>query len=190
MSAVLTLTHDEMAIRAATQMRDLAVKGQTPWPRVFGSDIVITSSSDWPEPDFVFSDPSTRITFGFEFKPPGQERREYLTGLGQTIGYLKRFEQALLIVPEEAEGFKIAAYLAELAAGIPLQIGIVSYDRDDIGNLRLIHDPPTQPVGPLQGKASLSSTFWAFWMDQSMIRSARRQRDTNELVDGFLLRSG
>ena len=123
MSAVLTLTHDEMAIRAATQMRDLAVKGQTPWSRVFGSDIVITSSSDWPEPDFVFSDPSTRITFGFEFKPPGQERRECLTGLGQ-------------------------------------------------------------------GKASLSSTFWAFWMDQSMIRSARRQRDTNELVDGFLLRSG
>ena len=27
MSAVLTLTHDEMAIRAATKMRDLAVKG-------------------------------------------------------------------------------------------------------------------------------------------------------------------
>ena len=102
MSAVLTLTHDEMAIRAATQMRDLAVKGQTPWSRVFGTDIVITSSSDWPEPDFVFSDPSTRITFGFEFKPPGQERREYLTGLGQTLGYLKRFEQAILIVPEEA----------------------------------------------------------------------------------------
>ena len=168
MSSVLTLTHDEMAIRAATQMRDLAVKGEAPRSRVFGSDIVITSSSDWPEPDFVFSDPSTRITFGFEFKPPGQERREYLTGLGQTLGYLKRFEQALLIVPEEAEGFKIASYLAELADGIPLQIGVVSYDRDDIGNLRLIHAPPSQPVGPLQGKASLSSTFWAFWMDQSI----------------------
>jgi hypothetical protein len=168
MSSVLTLTHDEMAIRAATQMRDLAVKGEAPWSRVFGSDIVITSSSDWPEPDFVFSDPSSRTMYGFEFKPPGQERREYLTGLGQTLGYLKRFEQALLIVPEEAEGFKIATYLAELADGIPLQIGLVSYDRDDIGNLQLIHAPPTQPVGPLQGKASLSSTFWAFWMDQSI----------------------
>jgi|SRR5437879_7851131 len=61
MTAVLTLTHDEMAIRAATQMRDLAVKGQTPWSNVFGTDIVITSSSDWPEPDYVFSDPSTRV---------------------------------------------------------------------------------------------------------------------------------
>ncbi len=168
MSSVLTLTHDEMAIRAATLMRDLAVKGQNPWARVFGSAIVITSSSDWPEPDFVFSDPSTRVTYGFEFKPPGQERREYLTGLGQALGYLKRFEQALLIVPEEAEGFKIAEYLAELADGIPLQIGLVSYDHDDIRNLRLIHAPPTQPVGPLQRKGSLSNTFWAFWMDQSI----------------------
>ncbi len=168
MSSVLTLSHDEMAIRAATQMRDLAVKGQAPWSRVFGNAIVITSSSDWPEPDFVFSDTSSRITYGFEFKPPGQERREYLTGLGQALGYLKRFDQALLIVPEEAEGFKIASYIAELAGGIPLRIGLVSYDRDDIGTLRLIHAPPAQPVGPLQGKASLRDTFWAFWIDQSI----------------------
>ena len=151
MSSVLTLTHDEMAIRAATQMRDLAVKGEAPWSRVFGSNIVITSSSDWPEPDFVFNDPSSRTTYGFEFKPPGQ-RREYLTGLGQTLGYLKRFEQALLIVPEVAEGFKIATYLAELADGIPLQIGLVSYDRDDIGNLRLIHAPPTNQWGLFKAK--------------------------------------
>ncbi len=192
MSSVLTLTHDEMAIRAATQMRDLALKGQNPWARVFGTAIVITSSSDWPEPDFVFNDTSTKITYGFEFKPPGQERREYLTGLGQTLGYLKRFEQALLIVPEEAEGFKIAAYISELANGIPLKIGLVSYDRDDIRNLRLIHSPPQQPVGPLQRKASLSSTFWAFWMDESvnefylMLRKAyemkRVKRDIREKV--------
>src|SRR3989449_10662057 len=121
MSAVLTLTHDEMAIRAATQMRDLAVKGQTPWSRVFGTDIVITSSSDWPEPDFVFSDPSTRIMFGLGFQPPGQDWSEYLTGLGHTLGDVKRFQQAIRILPEEAEGFKIASYRAELAARIPLQ---------------------------------------------------------------------
>jgi hypothetical protein len=171
-----------MAIRAATQMRDLAVRGEAPWARIFGSAIVITSSSDWPEPDFVFSDPSSKTAFGFEFKPPGQVRREYLTGLGQTLSYLKRFEQALLIVPEEAEGLKIATYIEELTDGLPLPIGIVSYDRDDIGNLRLIHAPPAQPVGPLQGKASLRDTFWAFWMDQSinefylMLRTAYQMR--------------
>src|SRR5919109_2261842 len=168
MGAVLSLTHDEMAIRAATQMRDLALRGQNPWARVFGNSIVITSASDWPEPDFVFNDTATKITYGFEFKPPGQERREYLTGLGQTLGYLKRFEQALLVLPEEAEGFKIAAYVSELADGIPLKIGLVSYDGDDVSNLRLIHAPPEQPVGPLQRKADLSNTFWAFWMDESI----------------------
>jgi len=157
-----------MAIRAATVMRDLAVKGQNPWARVFGTGIVITSSSDWPEPDFVFNNPPSGTTYGFEFKPPGQERREYLTGLGQTLGYLKRFDQAVLVVPEEAEGFKIGTYLAELAQGIPLQIGLVSYSGDDIGNLQLIHEPPTRPAGPLQRRAALSSTFWAFWMDQSI----------------------
>jgi len=168
MSSVLTLTHDEMAIRIATQMRDLAIKGRDPWSRIFGSAIVITSSSEWPEPDFVFNDPSAKISYGFEFKPPGQVRREYLTGLGQALGYLKRFEQSVLIVPEEAEGFPIGSYVGELVDRIPLKIGLVAYDRDEIGSLKLIHAPPERPVGPLQRKASLSNTFWAFWMDQSI----------------------
>src|SRR2546428_13285693 len=101
MSSVLTLTHDEMAIRAATQMRDLAVKGEAPWSRVFGSNIVITSSSDWPEPDFVFNDHSSRTTYGFKLKTHGM-RREYLTHNGQTLGYLTRFEQTLQIFPEDS----------------------------------------------------------------------------------------
>ena len=192
-SSVLTLTHDELAFRATTQMRDLALKGANPWARAFGSSVVITSSSDWPEPDFVFHDPTRKIAYAFEFKPPGQDRREYLTGLGQALGYLKRFDQALLVVPSEAEGFQIADYVADLVQGIPLQIGLVSYDSENVGTVRLLQPPPSQPVGPLEkNRAALSNTFWAFWMDQSvnefylMLRTAfemrRRSGDIRELV--------
>lgn len=194
-SSVFALTHDELAFRAATQMRDSAVKGANPWAKAFGSSVVITSSSDWPEPDFVFHDTTRKLAYAFEFKPPGQDRREYLTGLGQALSYLKRFDQAVLVVPNEAEDFQIANYLTDLVQGIPLQIGLVSYDIKDTSNVRLLQPPPSQPVGPLEKKrATLTNTFWAFWMDQSvnefylMLKTAfemrRRSGDIREPVFG------
>ncbi len=91
-----------------------------------------------------------------------------MTGLGQALAYLKRFSQAVLVVPDEAYGFKIGKYFSELAEEAPLQIGIISYDHQTMDRPQLIHPPPAEPVGPLERRASLSSTFWAFWMDQSV----------------------
>lgn len=62
MAAQLTLTgerqeigtqsHDEMAFEIARTIRDFVVRGVAPWREMYRSTIVITSSSEWPEPDF------------------------------------------------------------------------------------------------------------------------------------------
>jgi hypothetical protein len=164
---VSTLSHNEMAFEVARTIRDLVVKGVRPWRDLYKSSIVITSSSEWPEPDFVFDD-QQEMTYGFEFKPPGQIRREYVMGIGQALAYLNHFSHSTLILPTEAENFEIARYISGLVENIPLKIGVIAYDPKDIRQLKVLVPYPKEPVGPLQRKASLGKVFWAFWMDESI----------------------
>jgi hypothetical protein len=161
------ISHDEMAFEVARTIRDLVLKGADPWRKLYRSTIVITSSSDWPEPDFVFDD-KMGITYGFEFKPPEQVRREYLLGIGQATAYLNHFSHSTLILPKVAENFKIAEYISDIVQRIPLKIGVIAYEPEDIRKLEVLVPYPSQPVGPLDRRASIGKVFWAFWMDESI----------------------
>jgi len=164
---VSTLSHDEMAFSIARAIRRLVLKGIDPWRKMYNPTIVITSSSEWPEPDFVFDD-KRGITYGFEFKPPEQTRREYLLGVGQAIAYLNHFSHSTLVLPKVTENFEIAKYIGELVQKIPLKIGVIAYNPNKIEELEVIVTYPTNPVGPLVRKASIGKVFWAFWMDESI----------------------
>jgi len=165
--AVSTLSHDEMAFKIARTIRDLVLKGVNPWKKMYNPTIVITSSSDWPEPDFVFDD-KKGLTYGFEFKPPEQVRREYLLGVGQAVAYLNHFSHSTLILPKIAENFEIADYISDLVRKIPLKIGVIAYDPSNIEELEVVVPYPANPVGPLVKRASIGKVFWAFWMDESI----------------------
>jgi len=160
-------SHDEMAFEVARTIREHVVKGTSPWKNLYKSTIVITSSSEWPEPDFVFDD-QEKLTYGFEFKPPEQVRREYIMGVGQALTYLNHFSHSTLILPTRAENFDIAQYVGDLVQNIPLRIGVICYDPADIRQLKVLVPYPRDPLGPLQKRAALGKVFWAFWMDQSI----------------------
>lgn len=164
---VSALSHDEMAFEAARTIRDLVLKGVDPWKTLYKPTIVITSSSEWPEPDFVFDD-RKGMTYSFEFKPPEQVRREYLLGVGQAVAYLTHFSHSTLIPPKTAENFNIADYISSIVRSLPLKIGVITYEPTDIRHLEVLVPYPPQPVGPLERKASIGKVFWAFWMDESI----------------------
>lgn len=156
-----------MAFEIARTIRDFVVKGRLPWRTMYKSTIVITSSSEWPQPDFVFDD-QQKMTYGFEFKPPEQVRREYIMGVGQALTYLNQFSHSTLILPTQAENFEIARYVSDLVKNIPLKIGVISYDPRNVRQLKVLIPYPKDPIGPLQRKATVGKVFWAFWMDESI----------------------
>ncbi len=160
-------SHDEMAFEIARTIRDFVVRGISPWSTMYKSTIVITSSSEWPQPDFVFDD-QAKMTYGFEFKPPEQVRREYIMGVGQALTYLNHFSHSTLILPTHAENFEIARYVSDLVQNIPLKIGVIAYDPRNLRQLKILIPYPKEPVGPLQRKATVGKVFWAFWMDESI----------------------
>ena len=156
-----------MAFEIARTIRDFVVRGISPWRTMYKSTIVITSSSEWPQPDFVFDD-QQKMTYGFEFKPPEQVRREYIMGVGQALTYLNQFSHSTLILPTRAENFEIARYVSDLVQNIPLRIGVIAYDQRNIRQLKVLIPYPKEPIGPLRRKATVGKVFWAFWMDESI----------------------
>jgi len=164
---ISVLSHDEMAFEIARTIRDLVLKGEDPWRTLYRPTIVITSSSEWPEPDFVFDD-RKGLTYSFEFKPPEQVRREYLLGIGQAVAYLTHFSHSTLILPKTAENFNIAEYISDIVRNLPLKIAVIAYEPTDIRRLEVLVPYPSQPVGPLERKAAVGKVFWAFWMDESI----------------------
>ena len=161
------LSHDEMAFEIARTIRDLVLKGVDPWRTFYRPTVVITSSSEWPEPDFVFDD-RRGMTYSFEFKPPEQVRREYLLGLGQAVAYLTHFSHSTLILPQTAENFNIAEYISSIVRSLPLKIAVIAYEPTDVRQLKVLVPYPSQPAGPLEKKAAVGKVFWAFWMDESI----------------------
>ena len=67
--------------------------------QIFSTSIVRTGDWDWPRPDYVCYDEDLKVTYALEFKPPFQSKREYLTGLGQSLAYLQKHMYSGLIVP-------------------------------------------------------------------------------------------
>ena len=66
--------------------------------------------SSFPSPDATFYDESEKLTVCFEFKPTTENKRGILTGLGQSIAYLKSSNVSYLIVPNKLEDFEAKTF--------------------------------------------------------------------------------
>jgi len=133
-----------------------------------GTDFYRTGvDSSFPSPDAAFYDDGNKIMVSFEFKPPTENKRGILTGLGQSIAYLKSSNISYLIIPKKLQGFDLQYYMKDLFSnlvGDNLPIGLIAYDNDHPSEVSLIHNVDSlsevkqfNPIG--EGR------FWAKHVD-------------------------
>lgn len=139
--------------------------------QVFSDSIIRTGDWDWPRPDYVCFDEVLNATYALEFKPPFQNKREYLTGLGQSLAYLQKHMYSGLIVPYVADdGFYIADFIADTLKSpefetVATSLYAYDYNKETIDLLR--------PITVLRDEAKLkietpsNQTFWCWWRDIS-----------------------
>lgn len=171
-------THDELASITGGQLLDNIRLEKEDWKQVFSLDMHRVGDWDWPRPDYVLYDNANEVTYANEFKPPKQSKREYLTGLGQTMAYLQKHDYAGLILPKYSDdGFEISKYILNLLDSYEfnhLPISLIEYDEDNIETnpstsvniLKSITvERGSKPIN--KGQSSVSKTFWCFWRDAS-----------------------
>ncbi|MHA1221735.1 MAG: hypothetical protein ACTSP3_00475 [Candidatus Heimdallarchaeaceae archaeon] len=138
--------------------------------KTFGNRYLATSVPIFPKPDFVLLSRSKLPEFdiAFEVKPPHAEKREYLTGLGQTIAYLQYYPASYLIIPnEEIDGYFLPEFLSESINNLGAQsLGLISYDIQEY-EPRIVKE--AEPQKTVQKEVSKKhSRPWLFWMDTSI----------------------
>lgn len=136
----------------------------------WGSDFYrVGTSADFPSPDAAFYDPTNKKLASFEFKPATETKRGMLTGVGQSIAYLKRCDLAYLISPRIIDGFDIGSFLTELyqtQIGNDIPVGLILYDNDNPSNITLAHNVSslTASLSATSKKVSIDR-FWAKHQD-------------------------
>jgi hypothetical protein len=171
--AYMSVEHNRMAHASAKSLLEDLRRGAAQWTtdRLTPSTVYWQGILDWPRPDAAFQDSTTGAACAFEFKPPSQTKREYVTGLGQALTYLRFFEFSALILPSySADGYKIAEFISAViveAPGGPLPIGLFSYD-DDPSQLSALHALSARH-GAVPGipRGIGRQVFWAYWRDLS-----------------------
>jgi hypothetical protein len=169
----MPLEHDRMAHAVAkTLLRELQT-GTATWAtdRLTPTTVYWQGIMDWPRPDAAFQNVETGAACAFEFKPPSQPKREYVTGLGQALTYLRDFEFSALIVPEySADGYSIAAFLNAIVSGAPggsLPVGLFCYHTEPTTLTALRELPVRKGTPPGIPKGIGRKVFWAYWRDLS-----------------------
>lgn len=167
-------THDELAYAVAIDSISQIRAGAAPWASLFSSNSRVSSSRDWPVPDFVLRDDGNNLTVAAEFKPPGQSKREYLTGLGQAVAYTKDFDYGLLIVPHISDdGYQIANHIRDVLSLNEFNttpVGLVEYDPRRIGPssaAATISKFFGRRLGVPPHRAQVGESFYAKWREMS-----------------------
>ena len=143
---------------------------------VFSRSLSRVGAWDWPRPDYVIQDDKNYSLIASEFKPPGWDKREYITGLGQCISYLERHHYSMLVIPDKAnDGFLIGDYIRQILSldilkNVPTCL--VVYDAkkiaEDLPNSISLILPITSKRGaPPKAASTTPRTYWAFWRDIS-----------------------
>jgi len=167
----MSYAHNLMAFQAGESLLGAVRSGNAPWVggRLTSQTTHWPGNIDWPVPDRIFED-SAGTTLAVEFKPPGQPKREYITGLGQTLTYLRPFTFAALVVPARAgDGFYIAEYLRDLlneqyAGSLPVALFSYTIAPSQLVTLVSLRDRiAPAPILP----ATTRRAFWAYVRDAS-----------------------
>lgn len=128
----------------------------------------VGTSADFPSPDAAFYDPANKKLASFEFKPATETKRGMLTGVGQSIAYLKSCDLAYLISPHIIDGFNMGSFLTELyqtQIGNKIPVGLILYDNNNPSNLTLAHNISTLSTDTAHTHRPTADRFWAKHQD-------------------------
>lgn len=128
----------------------------------------VGTSADFPSPDAAFYDPTNKKLASFEFKPATETKRGMLTGVGQSIAYLKSCDLAYLISPHIIDGFNMGIFLTELyqtQIGNKIPVGLILYDNNNPSNLTLAHNISTLSTDTAHTHRPTADRFWAKHQD-------------------------
>ena len=163
--------HDSIATYCGDIILSRIRSSDSDFKQVFSPSIIRTGDWDWPRPDYVCFDEGLKATYALEFKPPFQTKREYLTGLGQSLAYLQKHTYSGLIVPEYADdNFRIAEFIKDTLTApefANVAVSLFSYCQNsfDVNIIRPIAQP--RLAGVSVSKYEETKTFWAWWRDAS-----------------------
>ena len=167
----MSYSHDQKASFYGNLILKKIRESDSIFKQIFSSSIVRTGDWDWPRPDFVCYDEVLNATYALEFKPPNQSKREYLTGLGQSLSYLQKHNYSGLIVPYKADdGFEIANFICDTLnsyefADIAISLYAYNPDDDSLDLLKPISKKRNE--GMLRSVKNENKTFWCWWRDMS-----------------------
>lgn len=167
----MSYSHDLMAYQAGERLLSDLRGGNATWA---GGSLTSQTTHwpgiiDWPKPDRIFED-DLGTTLAIEFKPPGQSKREYVTGLGQAMTYLRSFTYGAIVLPERAiDGFCIADYLKgvlreQYARRLPLALFTYGVDPTQLTPIVALR---TREGNIPRLPATTRRTFWAYVRDAS-----------------------
>lgn len=162
------------------------------WLNNFISQEVTYSESpaEFPSPDADFQDFNLKTKISIEFKPFTESKRGIMTGLGQSIAYLKKAHASYLVSPSTIDGFDMSGYLKDLFDQFivgRLPIGLVIFDGENLDNIRLecnISESLSKPADSTFKGSNVS--FWAIWREIShhgiykFLNSADIIKDTSQ----------
>lgn len=166
--------HDLLAERAGSAIVSKITTRIGDWPQIFSDQITKIGDFSWPRPDYVCYDYELEQSIAFEFKPPNQSKREYLTGLGQTLSYLEKHHYSGLILPEIVEGVNLAQQISNILSldvFAKSLITVVGYNErllesDPLNAVRLYKSISDHRTGEIV-RADISETYWCWWRDMS-----------------------
>jgi len=165
--------HDQIASVCGDKILNKIRSGDSQFKQIFSRNIVRTGSWDWPRPDYVCYDEDLKATYALEFKPPAQTKREYLTGLGQSLAYLQQHTYSGLIVPAESDdGFKIADFISHTLLSPEFGdvcTSLYSYSPNDYDSISILRGiQKVRNSNPIsEQRADVGKTFWCWWRDMS-----------------------
>lgn len=168
----MSIQHDELASSLCNRITNKIRNQENEWKQIFSPKLFRIGDWSWPRPDYICQDQQLGVTYAFEFKPPKQTKREYLTGLGQAIAYLDKHNYSAIVLPKYSDdGFEISDYISKVLkdkmyANLPLSI--FEYD----GNPSEPEITPVRKIEKLREvKPSesivIQETFWCWWRDMS-----------------------
>ena len=168
------VNHDLLADKAGRAIINKITTRETNWGQVFSRNIKKAGDFGWPRPDYVCYDYDLNQSVAFEFKPPNHSKREYLTGLGQTLSYLQKHHYSGLILPTIVEGINLAEQISSILSldvFAKHHIAVIGYDErtleaDPNNSIQLFKRIEEVRTGEII-ESNLSQTYWCWWRDIS-----------------------
>ncbi|SFC67188.1 hypothetical protein [Ruminococcus albus] len=162
--------HDNLTTFYGDAILEKIRLGDKRFQQIFSSTITRCGGWDWPRPDYVCYDSTLNAKYALEFKPPFQTKREYLTGLGQSISYLQEYQYSGLILPYLADdGFKIANFVNDTLSSPEFKEVCTSLFAYDLSTktIDILRPIDSQRKSAPKTTPNEIKTFWCWWRDLS-----------------------